>query len=236
MSILRAFEKRLRDRIEGLFARGSAGVQPVELGEWLTEEMDENRMVGREKIYAPAEFTVYLGAEDARNLAPYLDALERELSQLLFEHARERSYSVAHMPQVRFAQRDALPEGEVDIETRLAEPSESSGTTRVFTPEDLANLRRAAATAHIELPDGRRRELHGDRLVIGRLPSSNIVLDDINVSRTNSALEFVDGTWRIKDLGSTNGTKVNGRLVEDHALADGDAITLGVTTLIFRAG
>lgn len=236
MSVLRSFEKRLRDRIEGLFARGAAGVQPVELGEWLAEEMDERRMVGREKVYAPAEFTVYLGPEDADSLAPYLDTLSGELSQLLFDHARERGYSVAHMPQVRFARRDGLPEGEVDIETRLAEPGRTSGTTQVFSPEELAELRRAAFAAYIELPDGTTRQLGGERLIIGRLNSSDIVLDDANVSRSNSALECVDGRWLIRDLESTNGTRVNGKHVAERLLEDGDLIAVGATELTFRVG
>lgn len=236
MSVLRSFERRLRDRIEGLFARGPAGVQPVELGEWLTEEMDEQRMVGREKVYAPAEFTVYLGPDDTKGLAPYLDTLAGELSQLLFEHARERNYSVAHVPQVRFAQRESLPEGEVDIETRLAEPAESSGTTQVFSPEQLAELRKAATVAAVELPDGTVRPLTGERLVIGRLATSDIVLDDANVSRTNSELAYADGGWIIKDLGSTNGTRVNGEHVQERALADGDRIEVGATALTFRVG
>lgn len=236
MNLLRSFEKRLRDRIEGLFSIGSAGVQPVELGEWLTEEMDEQRMVGKEKVYAPAEFTVYLGPDDTKSLAPYLDTLEKELSQLLYEHAAERGYSIAHVPQVRFARREALPEGEVDIETRLAEPGQTSGTTKVFSAEELADMKAATAPAYLEAKDGSRFELTSEAMQAGRLATNPIFVDDINVSRTHCVFEKIDGHWRIRDLASTNGTRVNGHKVTEQVLADGDLVSLGTTMLTFYAG
>lgn len=236
MNLLRTFERRLRDRIEGLFSIGAAGVQPVELGEWLTEEMDEQRMVGKEKVYAPAEFTVYLGPDDTKSLGPYLDTLAKELSQLLYEHSTERGYSIAHVPQVRFARRDALPEGEVDIETRLAEPGETSGTTKVFSAEELADMKAATAPAYLEAKDGTRFDLVGDVMQAGRLATNPIAIDDINVSRTHCVFEKVDGRWRVRDLASTNGVRVNGHKVTEQVLEDGDLVSLGTTVLTFYAG
>lgn len=236
MNILKNLERRLRDRIEGAFARGGSAVQPVELAEWLAEEMDEQRMVGREKVYAPAEFTVYLADSDADSLAPYMETLGHEIAQFLFDHGQERGYALAHFPKIRFARRESLPAGEVDIETRLAEPTESSGTTEVFSAERLAEMRAQARPAYLETADGGRWELTGSLVRVGRLPANDVVLDDKNVSRHHCVLEAADGGWSVQDLRSTNGTKVNGTPVARTTLADGDELTLGTTLLVFRSG
>jgi pSer/pThr/pTyr-binding forkhead associated (FHA) protein len=77
-----------------------------------------------------------------------------------------------------------------------------------------------------------------DRLTIGRRPSNEVALDwDSRVSRVHAALERVGDDWAVLDDGlSHNGTWVNGeRLTGRRRLADGDTISVGATTLVFRA-
>lgn len=72
------------------------------------------------------------------------------------------------------------------------------------------------------------------RLVIGRESKNDIALQDLNASRTHAELNLdPQGIWTLTDLGSTNGTFVNGRLVASHPLREGDRIAIGVTTFIF---
>ncbi|MEG0147197.1 MAG: FHA domain-containing protein, partial [Raoultibacter sp.] len=55
-----------------------------------------------------------------------------------------------------------------------------------------------------------------------------------NASRSHAELRFEpQGVWSITDLGSTNGTKVNGRIITSQPLYEGDQITIGVTNLVF---
>jgi len=70
----------------------------------------------------------------------------------------------------------------------------------------------------------------------GRLSTNDICLPDEQVSRQHAVFEFVDGGWRVRDLGSMNGTKVNGTKVEECPLSSGDRITLGKHTLRFEDG
>lgn len=78
--------------------------------------------------------------------------------------------------------------------------------------------------------------LQGDRAVAGRLASCEINLPDANTSREHAAFERnPDGTWSIRDLGSTNGTILNGtRITSRQQLHDGDLIAIGVTELVFH--
>jgi pSer/pThr/pTyr-binding forkhead associated (FHA) protein len=84
---------------------------------------------------------------------------------------------------------------------------------------------------------GGRHPLAGDRVVIGRSPRSDIVLDaDGQVSRTHAVLDRIAGRWILRDAGSRNGTRVNGEPVHGPLrLRAGDEIRIGRSTLLLRA-
>jgi diguanylate cyclase (GGDEF)-like protein len=73
-------------------------------------------------------------------------------------------------------------------------------------------------------------------VIMGREGTCDLVLEDADVSRRHAALEFQDGMYRIRDLGSTNGTVVNQRRVKEHLLASGDIIRVGKVVLKFLRG
>lgn len=73
---------------------------------------------------------------------------------------------------------------------------------------------------------------HGTVLV-GRSRTCDIVLDDGNVSRKHAELVRVDDAYEVRDLGSTNGTLVNGQRVRSARLSPGDTVTFGTTTIRF---
>src|SRR5258708_2793946 len=79
--------------------------------------------------------------------------------------------------------------------------------------------------------------LEQDRASIGNAPTNDVVIDtDRTVSRLHAVLERTPGGWCIRDLGSRNGTFVNGvRVLADKALHAGDEIRVGETRLSFRA-
>jgi pSer/pThr/pTyr-binding forkhead associated (FHA) protein len=92
-------------------------------------------------------------------------------------------------------------------------------------------------TSTITLPDGRRVVLDQDTLTLGRLPECELAVADPNVSRRHAEVRRgPDSTWLVVDLGSTNGTKVNGvRINGQRQLEDGDEVTVGSTTVRFEA-
>lgn len=76
--------------------------------------------------------------------------------------------------------------------------------------------------------------LLGDRAVVGRLKTCEICLGDVNASREHAVFERDDMGWSIRDLGSTNGTLVNGERVDRARLHNGDVIVIGITELIYH--
>ena len=85
------------------------------------------------------------------------------------------------------------------------------------------------------LDDGTRFELANDKYSIGRQTTCDIVIADHNVSRVHAELKVVQGSWRIDDRGSTNGTRVNGSMiVEPTPLTSGDVIAFGAVNIHFE--
>lgn len=76
--------------------------------------------------------------------------------------------------------------------------------------------------------------LSGDRVVVGRLKSCDLCLADVNASREHAAFEREGGGWVIRDLGSTNGTLLNGAPVQRERLREGDVVVVGITELVYH--
>ncbi len=89
---------------------------------------------------------------------------------------------------------------------------------------------------HVLVVDGpgTRHELTTGRNVIGRGTDADIRLPDTGVSRKHVDVVLDSGTAVVEDLGSTNGTLVNGRRISRQALADGDVIRIGHSVLVYR--
>ncbi len=89
--------------------------------------------------------------------------------------------------------------------------------------------------SHLALPDGQQIAVR-DGLVIGRVAGCDIVIDDGKASRKHARLHVADGVVEVEDLGSSNGTLLNGKPVQRRMLRDGDAIQIGATVLVYRDG
>jgi pSer/pThr/pTyr-binding forkhead associated (FHA) protein len=80
---------------------------------------------------------------------------------------------------------------------------------------------------------GEKFFLNKPELSIGRSSDSDILLDDITVSRHHAIIEIIDGDYVIKDLGSLNGTYLNGKIVNESKLSSGDRIQIGKYIFLF---
>jgi len=126
------------------------------------------------------------------------------------------------LPQI---EPDVIPlDSEADLEKTLCR------TTLSMTLKDTEIPRFAVHTP------GKTWEVSmaGDALSIGRHPQSDIVLDQPMVSRHHARIEKRGEKFIIRDLGSSNGTFVGGKRMEEHALQDCDAILIGNARLVFK--
>ena len=264
MSVLRAIESKIEGLFEGVFGRAfRTHVQPVELARKLAKEMDEHRSVSVSRVYVPNEYTLYLSPPDRSQFAAYEGSLVGELQEYLAEHARREGYALLTPPRVILESDGDLAMGEFGIATRVTQPDEARvavaappaaavpapvptipveapAATMVYRPEvPLAaddGPPEEVVREHVTLTvDGRTIPLTSGRVVVGRSRECDIRIDEGNVSRRHFELVQEGPTaWAVADLGSTNGTEVNGRRVSGRKrLDDGDRISAGGTELVF---
>jgi hypothetical protein len=214
---LQEFERRLERLVEGVFAKAfRRGVTPIEVGRRITREMDVHRTVGVRGLIAPNKFVVALNSGDQEQLSGMENRLKGELAGLAREHAKHEGYSLVGPVEVDFEVGANLGRGEFRVRSEMVE-SEDGGPV-----------------AALVLGDGSRVRIGPEPIGIGRYPDNDIVLPEDEVSRHHAEVRRLDGGFHVVDLGSTNGTKVNGAGVVDRRLDDGDVIHVGVHAIRFE--
>jgi hypothetical protein len=205
--------------VEGVFARAfRSSIRPVELARRLAREMDDGRSVGvRGTPVVPNHFTVYLSSADYTEFGEVRDALRRELCDAARAHARDENYGFMGPVDVELVVDERFGTGWFEIEAKFREGPGGAGA------------------GSLVLPTGERFTLAEHPITIGRRPESNIVLADPNVSRNHAEIRPQGESFMLTDLGSTNGSKVNGVRVEQRLLVDGDELTFGNTRFRFEA-
>jgi predicted component of type VI protein secretion system len=247
--MLRNLESKIAGLVEGTFSRAfKSEVRPVEIARKLAREMDQHKVVSVSRTYVPNEYVVWLSPEDREQFGGYEDELRRELGGYLLEHARRERVALLTRPVIEFETDDRLRLGEFGIQARLVRPGDepedepSQGDhahTQVYSSSDrlseqLAEPHPRRATAKLR-HEGRAIILGAEGALIGRSRDVDVVLDDVNVSRHHAEVRPSGGSWIVRDLGSTNGVKVNGRRIEaPQSLRSGDAIELGLSRLTFE--
>ncbi|GIF58588.1 FhaA domain-containing protein [Asanoa iriomotensis] len=253
VSVLQRFEKRLEGLVEGAFAKVFKGVvHPVEILNAMQREAEAHKAIlagGRTLV--PNRYVIDLSPYDHSRLAPYAAALAQELAQSQAEFIGEQAWTVYGDVIVEIERGDGLDTGMFRV------------TAEVYTGGDVAPVQQGydqgggyqqqqqpydqgygqppmhgggAGGRNIRLVsgDGRTYPLQMGSTVIGRGDQANLRLPDVGISRRHARLDFDGAQVVLTDLGSTNGTMVNGQRVSAVALNPGDMIQLGTTTLTFR--
>lgn len=250
MSVLRSLENKIAGLVEGTFSRAfRSEVRPVEIARKLAREMEEHKSLSLSHTYVPNEYRVYLSPRDRERFADYEDALASELAGYLLEHARAERLALMSRPVVEFETDDRLGLGEFGIQTRVVSPehaeeaavpvAEASGRTMVYSSAGrvAGPLEERARTRHetaLLITGGRRLVVGPSGATIGRSRRCDVMLDDPNVSRTHAEVRPRGGSWVLTDLGSTNGSRLNGRRLEgSEVLKPGDEIEVGTSRLTF---
>jgi hypothetical protein len=256
MGVARNIEKRLEGLVEGFFTRVfRSGIQPVEVGRRILREMGENKTVSVNRIYAPNEFSVHMGPDDYSRFAQMEAGLQREFSDLVIDAAKENRWNLMGVPRISFYEEEELKKGEFRLEAALTadpdlprdaprvqtrEPNQAdSSATRATSVNTADRLGLASAGAALVVLDGSGRpkeriSITRAPVTIGRLSTNDVVLADSNVSRRHAELRRTGQGWVLVDLGSTNGTLVNGKLAKEHALENGDRMSFGTSDLLFE--
>ena len=255
MGVAKSIERKLEGLMEGFFTKVfRSGLQPVEVGRRILREMAENKTVSVNRIYAANDFRVLMGGEDHERFSQMEGGLQREFSDLVIEQAKQNRWNLMGTPKIRFEEDPGMGRGEFRVEaglsadpqaeapkvsTREPRPGDAGATAAVsLDTAERMGLERSGARLVVleEGKEGEQIAISRSPVVIGRLSTNDVVLSDPNVSRRHAEIRREGSEWMVVDLGSTNGTMVNGKLAKEHRLKDGDKISFGSSELIFKFG
>ncbi len=123
------------------------------------------------------------------------------------------------------------------LASSIAEPVVIPNTTRFAGEAPVSGGAVIQGEPHlVNLTTGRSFPLHATRILIGRAIECDIVLDDLNASRIHAEIRCESpAVWGVADLGSTNGTLVNGKHIASVILNEGDRVTVGTTTFLYTS-
>ncbi len=216
MGILDSFEKGLERVVNGAFAKTfKSGLQPLEVTAALRRELDTKAaVVSRDRILVPTDFVVRLAPGDYQRMSELGPALIDEFTQLVQRHASAQHYSFAGGISIRLQQ----------------DPAQSEGVVRI----DSVNLKGEVTWTPVLDIAGKRYPITKSRTVIGRGSDADITIDDTGTSRQHIEILWDGKRGQVNDLGSTNGSKLNGEPITKAPLPPDSVIEIGRTRIAFR--
>ena len=251
MGILKDFEKRLEGAVEGFFARAfRSGLQPVELAKALQRYAQNYQQVGIDGVFVPNVYRFELAPDDHERFSGFADSLTTELAAVVRRTAAERGWRLKGPARIELRPSDEITVGTYELRGKVdssappapKQPAPAPAAPRP-APAVSAPLADAGHTAVLQRPagggaalvadSGRRFELSGSTMTLGRLPECEITLDDASVSRRHARITRNGSSYQIVDLDSTNGVRLNGELVASSTLSNGDRLELGTVGLVF---
>jgi len=219
---LRDLERAIERGVDGVLGRVfRAEVTQLEINSRVERELDAGMRAGeRGDRVMPNDIEVRIHPADADRLDDSTTMLQKELIVVARKHARDHDCTFEGPLVVRIHATDEAQRGTIEV---YATAEQSVDGTPPGT---------------LVYPNGFRLDLtqvKGHIISLGRDPQSHIEIDDEKASRHHARLRATDRGWLIEDLGSTNGTRVNGFRTTAQQLHDGDQIAIGATMFLFDA-
>jgi hypothetical protein len=255
-AVERFFERLFERPAARLF---QARVEPVQIQRSLERAMEAERAVHARRAYAPSTYRVLLSAADLAALDGDRAVLRTNLSEALRVYARAHGYTLLARPHVAiesssvvsagdirvFADPPVIPTGAPPFNNGTddgpgrpeVEPEEIplSQATAVFAaPQPMVPRAVLAIRTPGQPPE--RLAVRAGTIRLGRSRDNEIVLADDRVSRRHGQIGLRLGMLVYTDLGSTNGSFVNGTPVTEIALGPGDVLQLGSSTITIEPG
>lgn len=216
MGILDNFERGLERAVNGAFAKTfRSGLQPVELTSALRRELDTKAaVVTRDRILAPNRFVLSMSPSDYKRMYGMGAALTDELITFVQKHATTQNYQFAGGISIDMVEDASIAEGMLQI--------------------DSENVKGSVAWTPVLDIGGKRYPITRSKTVIGRGSDADITVDDTGISRRHVQIIWDGQRAQVEDLGSTNGSQLNGQQVRKAILEPESVISIGRTRIVFR--
>lgn len=243
MAGLDRFEQFFERIVEGTIMRFfRSPIQPAEIGRKLERAMEDGRVASVGAPIVPNDYRVEMHPHDMVTFADFVLPLSRQMEGWLAEEIANRGYQTLGRVTVQISGNDRVPRRTIGV-TAAA----NGGVSPSIHDSDRlqrTELYRVMREQSGGLTPQTLRMLNGagkDRVftiraavtAIGRGLDNDLVLDSTDVSRHHARIEYRDGQWLLIDLGSTNGTRLNGQPLRQGVIRGGDQIEFGGLLLEF---
>lgn len=236
MKIIDGFERSFQRLMEGSIGRVfNSPVQPAEIGRKLERAMMDARVTSADATLVPNDYQVAMHPQDMLQFVDYINGLNRQMEGWLTQVAAERGFTLIDRVRVQINGDGKVARRTITVRAAISDRPD-------IVPAEQALQQRTEIYRVVERETGtvpqRLRILSGPRrgedviirnpvTTVGRSFDNDITLEGGDVSRHHARLERSGTNLHVIDLGSTNGTRVNGQPIRSHLVQPGDAITFG---------
>ncbi len=246
MGILQRVEAFLERLFEAPAGRLGARLQPVSLAKRIERAMDTTKSFREDGVIVPNAFDMHLHPSDFASFESYRSALEDDLAHGVLTRARHEHYTLVARPRVRLIADGGVSRGDVRVAAMVVD--DGGDRLRPDTPMPVTTDTVVLAAREALAPESAKRafllvatdgqppvqfDLGGPLITVGRASDNDVIVDDPLVSRHHCQLKLQHGAYGFVDLGSRNGSTVNGQPVQEVALGPGDLVRIGHTSIEF---
>ncbi len=245
-AIERFFERILERPSARLFR---ARLQPIQLQRRIERAMEAERLTTSDRTLVPNRFVVHLNPADLADFGDMTRTLASELADGALSFARAHRYTLVDRPRVDLMADPTVQRTDIRVDARFADGRDNRGPIVVAAADDVEVAgvdptmtrvymvpRPSTVRAVVRVIDAgggtRQIVIENGELTIGRGTDNDLVAADGRVSRHHGRITGRRGTLVYTDLGSTNGSRVNGVAVTEVVLGAGDRLEVGDTVLI----
>ncbi len=258
MSLLARFEEVAELLFTGPFRKTVTRLQPVEIAKELVKEMLRHKQVSISQVYVPNVYRVFLHSKNWGPLASFGETFLIELSKYLHLEGERNGYTFLGKPSIELHADDTVSLREMFVEVAFDDSIDidwgeeennarekelgnekttiSQDVIKINSPEeDFASRNLRYILEIIQGPDiGKLFPLEAENIYIGRHAQCELVLTDLEASRRHLKMTQCERGWFLDDLGSTNGTMVNGQRISRQLISPGDRIQIGQSILAIK--
>ena len=219
MGFFDSFEKGLERTINRAFSKTfKSELQPIEIAARIKTELDSKAsVISRERILVPNTFEVRLASPDFKRMKALGQPLILELAELAESHIKKQRFQITSPVAISLLEDSTLALGQLVV--RSASKSEAVSWVAVL---DVA---------------GRRLQVPMGQTSVGRDAAAGLQIGDSSLSRTHFEIIWDGSLAGLRDLGSTNGTRLEGQPIPANkvvAIANESRIVAGRSEFVFR--
>ena len=242
MTALDRFERFFENVMEGAVGRiFRSPIQPAEIGRRLERAMESNQVVSVDGIIVPNDYHVQMNPLDMVVFADFVPALCHQMEDWLIELAHQRDYGFIDHVRVQIFGDESVPRRAIQVDSSISElPNFNRAAQDEVQRTEVYRVVKHTGDVTPKLLRFMGGESAGETIIlrrptvtVGRALDNDVIIDSAEVSRHHARIEAREGVFTITDLGSTNGTSINGRPVTSGKISDGDVISFGTIAVEF---